>query len=267
MRNLVITIFCFGLLVACSDDENIKNESISNKLKLHLTVKDDKKDWNILELAEFKQFPNTDFSLNKIASTYDSIVWKVIGRVEGSFKVFEQERAHTVSRWSNNFYYPGKYEAFLVGYKDNKEFYSDTITLNVSNQKEFLSYNWGEIKSSERAGVGYVNVLSEKTYIVTRQEMYNETPHIIVSTMEENTENQKKFLEEYMTTLFDKPVCDVNSSKNLQNKYYNLFKYKPENITPVAFWITSTSRIMLVKWYSEKQEYYEYFVYAEPYSK
>jgi len=75
-------------------------------------------------------------------------------------------------------------------------------------------------------------------------------------------ETNDKILLEYINTLYSNPDYTPEDKDVLIEKYNELFHFKKKNASPTNIWITSTSRIALLKCCYEDYCYYE--VYAEP---
>ena len=261
----------FGLLAlaitmvftSCSDESKlpISEEPFNNRLKAKVIITEN--EMNIFELMEFKIAEVDDFSINELKSYYDSIVWKVEGQ-EGQFKVSEDSKF--VYRWSNHFFLPGEYKSYLVGYKENQLFYSDTVTSKILNYRDFLGYYWSDIEGSVGHSVGYINVLMSKNYLFrTFQDMNDDIPSVTYSLYDtkEEYEKHKEILYEQLVALYGEPQGNVYNNKNTLDTLWGLFHYQKENATPIYIWLTSTSRISLLKCQDDQYNYSYYEVFAE----
>lgn len=249
-----------SVFAACSNNnDNIlpdTEEQSNNKFKFHLDVKQTEK--NIFERMEFELSPNDGYSINNLHANYDSIEWHV--ETKGKIKIFEL--GHTIYTWSHNFFLPGTFDTFLVGYKDDNTFYSDTTAIKITNDKEFLAYNWSDIKGSIGKAEGYVNLLEWNQYsFVNYQDIHGGVPSVKFYHFNEYETNDKILLE-YISALYSKPDYTLENKDVLMEEYNELFHYKKENASPTNIWITSASKIVLLKCCDEDYCYYE--VYAEP---
>jgi len=175
MKKILLAICVLSIIAACSNDNDLLDveKQTNNKLKFHLDVKQTTK--NIFELMEFRLSPEDDFSYNDLIANYDSIIWKV--ETKGHYKVYEL--GHTVYSWSHNFLLPGTFDTFLIGYKDDNVYYSDTTLIKITNDKEFLAYNWSDIKGSIGKAEGYVNLLAWNQYsFATYQDIHEGVPSV-----------------------------------------------------------------------------------------
>lgn len=257
MKKILLAICVLSIITACSNDNDLLDveKQTNNKLKFHLDVKQTTK--NIFELMEFRLSPEDDFSYNDLIANYDSIIWKV--ETKGHYKVYEL--GHTVYGWSQNFFLPGKFDTFLIGYKDDNTFNSDTTSIKITNSRDFLGYYWSDIKGSIGHGVGYVNYLPGNYPFTSYQDMHQDVPCVTIGIGDEN-ETKEKILLEYITALYSNPDYTLEDTEILLEKYNKLFHYKKGNASPINIWITPASRIALLKCCDEDYCYYE--VYAEP---
>lgn len=237
---------------------------------LNLNVKEDQK--NIFDLVEFGILPEKSITLAGLREHYDSLVWKVSG-LEGSHKVFEYtDYSSSLSfKWSHNFFLPGDYETYLLGYKDDKVIYGDTMSVKIVNDKDFLGYNWKDIEGSIGHSVGYVDVLLEDKNKVTYQDMHQNTPSVELSLWLNGHQDEQAFIREsekmlsdYITSLYSSPTYDLTDDALLE-KYNSLFTYKKESAYPQCIWLTPKSKIVLLKCYDNIfTDYFVYRIYAEP---
>lgn len=250
-----------------NDNDSVKTENTIPILKL--SVKENQK--NIFEHMEFSLYSENAFTLLDLTETYDSIVWKV-SDLEGNFKIMKQDDGtHFTFKWSQNFFLPAEYKAMLLGYKNDKVLCGDTISVKITNDKDFLGYNWEDIKGSIGHSEGYVDVLSNKTFF-TRQEINQGIPSVILFLRQNNKEEDdsvfiqksEKILSDYISTLYSVPNYNVTDDL-LVEKYNQLFTYKEENTYPQSIWLTPKAKIVLLKSYNG--DFYEYEIYAEPSEK
>lgn len=125
MKNLLNVLFILLFISSCSDTDNsafpeINDEEENNTEKiipLKLEIEDTRK--NIFDYAVFGLFPNDYFIMFSLFDIYDSITWKV-SNLDGSLKIFKHTEgsANFIRQWSHSFYSPGKYKAYVSGYKN-----------------------------------------------------------------------------------------------------------------------------------------------------
>ena len=261
ISNLLLIIIASLFICSCSKENDVDIETdkkAETKLKVSLKVKEKKK--NIFQLMEFSILPDDDFSFNELKANFDSVLWKV-SDYDGYFKVIESGK--TIYNWSHNFFTPGIFDTYLIGYKEGKAFSSDTISLNIENQRDFLGYNWSDIKGSLNKGQGYVNVLPNNYPFSTYQDKHQNTP-CVKFYLSDDTETNESILLDYIKSVYHDPVCNQENGDRIMKKYYDMFNYKKDNASPTNIWITPTSRIVLLKCYDGDYSYYE--VYAEPHN-
>lgn len=266
-------VFFITLFFSCSDKDNgvlpsvdTEEGDLENIIPLKLGVKEARSD--IFEGVEFNLFPDKYFGVLSLMDIYDSITWNVLN-IDGSMKILEQGTRYATSYryWSHHFYLPGEYKTYLLGYKDNKMIYcSDTVKVEITNEKDFLCYNWKDIKGSIGHATSYLDFLKEYEF-VTYEGMFQNVPFVNVLLYDKEKKDKLGFLEkskniliDYINTLYSTSPVYTDKDDIFLEKYNELFTYKAKNTVPCCVWITSKSKIVLVK-----NEYYkEYQLYAEP---
>lgn len=229
-----------------------------------------KNEVNIFEMIEFNV--NVDdmgplaplFSLREV---YDSIVWSV-SDVEGRYKIFQHSHDESDSHvqfkfgWGHDFFLPGEYDTYLHGYKDNKVIYGDTLSVNITDNKDFLGYNWIDIKGSLGHSSGCHSVLSDYE-LATYQNVYDGVPGITFFIWNTSGRPSGIILSDYITKLYGFPKYDNDNETLLLEKYDELFNYKEEGSIPEAIWTTTSSLIVLLK-VPHRLDNRKYEIYAEP---
>lgn len=285
MKNWFYFLFTALIFSSCSeidnsvlgkDDKDDKENGggsgeVENEiLALNLNVKDDQN--NIFDLVEFNIVPERTMTIADLEEHYDSLVWRV-AELAGSYKVFEYTN-HSTSfkfQWSHNFFLPGEYTTFLLGYKNDEVIYSDTIPVKITEDKDFLGYNWKDINGSIGHSTGYVDVLLEDKEFVTYQDIHQGIPSVKLSLWSRGRQDEQVFIQEsekilsdYITSLYSSPTYNLTDDTLLE-KYNSLFTHKKENAYPQCIWLTSKSKIVLLKCYDKIfTKYFEYEIYAEP---
>ena len=198
---------------------------------------------------------------------YDSITWKV-SNLDGSLKIFKHTEgsANFIRQWSHSFYSPGKYKAYVSGYKNKEVISSDTVEIEITNTKDFLCYNWKDIKGSIGHATGYEDVLNDYEFI-TYEDMHQGIPSVSVYLRDKEKNDRpaflirsKKILTDYINSLYNTTPIYDETDDILLKKREELFVYKEENTYPLCIWITLKSRIVLIK----NERFNEYQLYAEP---
>lgn len=274
MKNLLNILFILLFISSCSDtdsntfpeidDEEEEKDNTEKIIPLKLEIEETKK--NIFDYAVFGLFPDKYGVMFSLFDVYDSITWKV-ANLEGSFKIFEHTThgAHFVRQWSHSFYTPGKYKTYVLGYKDSKVIYGDTVEIDITNTKDFLCYNWEEVKEGTN-GIGYIDVLNDYEFS-TFEDIHQGVPSVQVLIIDKKKDNKPAFLEkskkifiDYINSLYSTLPAYKETDKNFLEKYNDLFMYKIKSSYPVCIWITPKSKIVLVK----EEIHNEYQLYAEP---
>ncbi len=273
MKNFTYLLLVALFILSCSEENDTKPVDKSLKLRLEAT----KTEGNIFELIDFninfEGNPNLpDITLADIINVYDSIVWKVSGN-EKRFKIleFNNSSSEFTFGWGHNFFQPAEYETILIGYKDDAIIYSDTLVVTISNNKDFLGYNWKDITATSEyySGIVYADVLSSLYELATSQDIHEGTPSVSLFYKTDINEEQSIFsqksekqLFDFISSLYSTPIFDQNDANALSENYNKLFKYKATDASPKSIWITPKSKIVLLEsvWIYGKY----YYIYAEP---
>lgn len=273
MRNLLYILFILLFISSCSDTDNntipeIIDEgghTIEKVIPLDLEIEETQK--NIFDYAVFSLFPDQYGVMFSLFDVYDSITWKA-SNLDGSFKIFQYTTrgASFIRQWSHTFTSPGNYKTYVLGYKNNEVIYSDTAEVEITNAKDFLCYNWKDIKGSIGHSTGYVDVLNDYGFS-TFEDMHQGIPSVTVFLIDKKKDNKPAFLKkskkvftDYISSLYSTHPTYNETDDNLLEKYNNLFTYKKKNTYPLCIWITPKSKIVLIK----EEVYNEHQLYAEP---
>ncbi|TDN98942.1 hypothetical protein [Sunxiuqinia elliptica] len=261
--------------VTINDSHNnfyVLKVQIKSQLRVKMNAKE--KEGNIFGLMEFNLFSYSeeDFTLLDLTEAYDSLVW-LCSNSNQRFKVLEHSgnSSNFIWQWSNCFFLPAKYETVLLGYKNGQLVTSDTVSVNIADNKDFLGYNWDDVVSTSTESTGYVNVFSDEYYFVTRENVTNNIPSISLFLSKNYIENEAAFFSKskeillgYINTSYSEPTYSNDENNSLFGIYNNLFKNRKEGVTPEYIWITSTSKISLLKKYDINNGFSKYEIYAEP---
>lgn len=281
MKQILCAFLTTLLLFSCSDSNNslgIDEPEINNPdeqeqaLKLSLGAKST--EGNIFELMEFNIYSNKSYTMLHIGKLYDSITWEVAG-LKGRYDIYSHRSgsagtgSHYSWMWSHNFFIPAKYNVYLLGYKNDKIVYSDTVTINISDKKDFLSYNWTEIKSPAKFSTGYHDALVDDSHFSTYADFEDGVPSVSLLLKDDKSKDQnfaeksKTKLYNFINTLYDmEPTYGLNNNE-IKAKYKELFRNTKEYFSPLCIWITPKARITLVRDHNSIYSI-EYKIYAEP---
>ena len=263
---VLFPILLIALLASsCTKDTDFKNNDSENTFKVRLNIKESVN--NIFEPMEFNIYSKDDSTRSQYnalagAGAYDSIVWKV-SNMNGRLKIQEytSNGGRQTIAWSQYFFLPGEYETYLVGYKENKIVYSDTVSFKISNNKDFLDFNWADMKEADYYSGGYANFLSEDYNFETFRGVSHNVPSMYLAALADNQAHDK-ILFDYITALYGKPAYTTNDNGTLLKSYQDMFDWHQEKATPTTIWITPKSKIALIK--CNNGEFYDYVIYAEP---
>lgn len=242
--------------------------------KLKISTEENKE--NIFHLFSFtllnEHGKGLDVTLFDLAQVYDSIIWTTSIQSRG-LKVFSNKtddsftKTKLTMKWSHTFYSPGKYETYLIGYKNNKIIHNDTLRIDVKDEKDFLMYNWHEVKASDKISIGFHNALDKSFMLSAIRKVYDNNPAVKVflwQTIDNDNDFAQlsdRYLYDYISSIYGQPVYDRDAD-NLMEKYQELFLHKDTDVVPKAIWLTSKSKIALLR--SDREGLIQVFVYAEP---
>ena len=217
---------------------------------------------NIFEPVHF-YLEGDDYMNWSLSQLCDSFVFSVMGEDE-SRKVYYDEKGHSelIVGWDHHFYLPKSCVCRIQGYKDNKVIYTDAIEVNLTNEKDFLMYDWDDISDAAIGSVAYNNFIIPEHTLVSRTGFVGEVPYAIV-TMDKgmNVEGARTWLYDYVVKLYKEPM--YSESSELKTKYAELFASADEKETPLFVWKDSKSVVALVKSANGEGDWI-YSIKAEP---
>lgn len=243
-----------------------KQESLENKVLF--LYKPEKVEMNLLEITNFSIVFEEPASLAQIQKRYDRLEW-VVQDEEGEQYSFTLMNANEFTfKWGHCFYHPGTFKSYLLGIKDERIIYqSDTVTLKISNTKDFLGWNWNEFPDKTISENSFVNILDpsfELAYFsLDNPEQKGICTYLLNSKQQdEDIFSQEAFrkLYNYMEELYGEPVVDKESA-DLNTMYEAEFSYQYKDAQPLAIWKTSKSRIVLLE---VQKEWKSIILFAEP---
>ncbi|MEL5892006.1 hypothetical protein AAE250_00680 [Bacteroides sp. GD17] len=231
---------------------------------------------NIFHLFEFhllnRDKDGLEYNSGELSQVYDSITW-VVPSEKGSYNVFSTtsgegfEGTHLSLQWGHTFYLPGEYETKLLCYKGDEVVHSNVLKVEVTNEKDFLMYNWEEVTISDDSSIGFHNALDEDFTFCAIREAHEEAVGITlflwpgVNESDEFVEQNLRTLSEYLTSIYGQPDYGRGAS-DLVEKYEALFLHREAYEVPESIWLTPKSRIVLLT--QEHEGMKKVFVRAEP---
>ncbi len=219
---------------------------------------------NIFEPVHF-YLEGDDYMNWSLSQLCDSLVFSVMGE-EGSRKVYYDEKGHSelIVGWDHCFYLPQGCLCRIQAYKDNEVIYTDAIEVNLTNDNDFLMYDWDEVADASKLGtVGFNNFIEPQYSIVTAAYFKENTPSVKVTVENpESLEDARTWLYEYMKKLYKDPV--YSESAEVKTKYAELLVSVQEDETPLYIWKDDKSVVALVEQYDEFVPVTRVYVRAEP---
>ena len=217
---------------------------------------------NIFEPVHF-YLEGDDYMNWSLSQLCDSLVFSVMGEDE-SRKVYYDEKGYSelIVGWDHHFYLPKSCVCRIKGYKDNKVIYTDAIEVNLTNEKDFLMYDWDDISDAAIGSVAYNNFIVPELTLVSRTGFVGEVPYAIVS-MDKgmNVESARTWLYDYIVKLYKEPM--YSEGEEVKAKYAELFASADEKETPLFVWKDSKSVVALIK-YDYGEGNWIYSIKAEP---
>ena len=219
---------------------------------------------NIFEPVHF--YLEGDNYMNwSLSQLCDSLVFSVMGK-DGSCRVYYDEKGHSelIVGWDHYFYLPQGCLCSIQAYKNNEVIYTDAIEVNLTNDNDFLMYDWDEVADASKLGtVGFNNFIEPQYSIVTAAYFKENTPSVKVAVENpESLEDARTWLYDYMKKLYKDPV--YSESAEVKTKYAELFVSAQEDETPLYIWKDDKSVVALVEQYDEFVPVTRVYVRAEP---
>ena len=219
---------------------------------------------NIFEPVHF-YLEGDDYMNWSLSQLCDSLVFSVMGE-DGSRKVYYDEKGHSelIAGWDHRFYLPQSCLCRIQAYKGNEVIYTDAIEVNLTNDRDFLMYDWDEVADASKLGtVGFNNFIEPQYSIVTAAYFKENTPSVKVAVENpESLEDARSWLFEYIKKLYKDPV--YSESAEVKTKYAELFVSAQEDETPLYIWKDDKSVVALVEQYDEFVPVTRVYVRAEP---
>ena len=165
--------------------------------------------------------------------------------------------------WGHCFKYPGEYKTNLTAWKDNKVIFRHQLAVTITDEKDFLEYNWKDITKNSSAWSTYADVLKSGPNLMTTYGLCGTVPYTEVRVFNGNM-TQSYQLYDYFCKLYSVPTYEDNRDKmwQLYDELFSEQKVYP-SAYPVAIWVTERVNIVLLL-LDDNTGYSNYVVYAEP---
>lgn len=218
---------------------------------------------NIFEPVHF-YLDGNDYMQQDLRELCDSLVFDIpySKGTHLSRKIFFHETGRTqlISGWDHRFILPMSGLCRIKAYKNGDVVYSDAISVSLTNNKDFLMYNWNEITENFDNSIGYVNFVDEKHEFVSTHYIVNGIPVVKVS-LSKPADDTLEWLYEYLYKLYKEPL--YSSESEVQAQYGKLFTDIDKSETPQYIWRTDRSCIALIHWYDPEEDITKYYIKAE----
>ena len=213
---------------------------------------------NIFDPIEFSLFSFDQ----KVTWVCDSLVWTAANQM-GSLRVYDKDAGKTILSWTHYFPVPGKIETSLTAYKDGKVVHSVTVPVTITDEKDFLAFNWADVRSGKTSmqNLGLVNALCDKLtlYFTT-----STLPSVQICAWDAERSEGFNVLYQYFKTLYGEPNHSKAEGKDMAEVYESHLFQTPldGHTTPLMIWsgANGTTNIALMQYFDEE-------VNEEPYYK
>ena len=270
-----------ALLFACSDSDNdIVPEPDPTPIRpiVEIKISSDKESCNIFDRVQFTLMTEDGKTIYwglDLFQYYDSIVWEIpnVGRAkltDTSDDIVSRYYTSVTLGWGHDFFVPQKVKTFLLCYQGDSIAYQTFNTISIKNDKDFLKFNWGDIKKSEKME-SYIDFFEynkdqwNSNFFSTQVGYENEIPSVsLIYSNNKKSDDGAKICKDKLysliTELYGLPTYDKSNQELLTQQYTELFNTE-EELVPCNIWITPISIIVLA---SRDYPYFPYIVYAEP---
>ena len=219
---------------------------------------------NIFEPVHF-YLQGNDYMQSDLRELCDSLVfeipWQKGTHLSRKIYFYEIGKAKLISGWDHRFILPYGGICSIKAYKNGKLVYNDGISVSLTNNKDFLMYNWNEATDNPNNSIGYVNFVDEKHEFVSSHYVIDGMPIVKVS-LSKPADDTLEWLYEYICKLYKEPL--YSSESGVQEQYDKLFTDTEKRETPKYIWQTDRSRIALIHWYDSDEDITKYYIKAEP---
>lgn len=285
LRCLSLLAVSMVLLFSCSDqykeigiDDDDRKEDPPISLPLMLQV--DRNTAGIYDMLVFTlkdstyQGPNELIYIPLTYSDLDSLIWEVEGTAKKVNLLNRNNGGFSfTAEWGHYFYLPGRYKAFLSGYKANKRVVRDSVHIDIAAQADFLNVNWNTVQNLNQ-NTGYTNngTLNHQFQLLNRVK-----DHVLFSSLTVTFDSidymkinpgvdvkEKELLSSYITQLYGNPQYQDNDDI-LNEQFKQLFKSTIPKDKVLKIWKTKRSNIALLYMkHEEGGSPFQYWVHAEP---
>lgn len=218
---------------------------------------------NIFDPVHF-YLEGDEFMQEDLRELCDSLVFDIMGRNDGTAKVYYQKtgEAKLISSWDHRFYIPMNAMCRLRGYKNGEVVYTHSKQVQLHNNKDFLMYNWNEITQNAPHNIGYLNFLNPNLEIISTHYLTNNTPVAKIS-LYGKPDYTGQWLYDYINKIYSTAtVYDKNNG--VAEKFAELFVSPDSLETPQYIWVTDKSVLALVNWSNPEVEVSSTYIMAQP---
>ncbi|MFL9832732.1 hypothetical protein [Chryseobacterium terrae] len=279
----IFKIALVGLFfVSCSEADDQIVDLVSGEtpivndpelVNMGLKITANQNEGNIFESFIFRlEQKNQSFYYGELSNHLDSLVFKISDykKTRKLFVNYSNGNSGT-TQFNHNFYFPGNYNASILGYKNGKIIYKDAIDLKVTDNKDFFVTNWNNFTAN--LPQGYFNALADNRLLFqNRYENNNPYVNMMVSwdnyityTSDQIQKMDKDVLNNFIVKYYQQPQY-TESSPIIKDVYNQNFKKILKNDIPVSIWLTAKNNIALIKEYSVTypDQPFTYKIIAEP---
>ena len=219
---------------------------------------------NIFEPVHF-YLQGNEYMHQDLRELCDSLVfdipWLKGCRLSRKIYFHEEGKANLISGWDHRFILPIDGICSIKAYKNGEVIYNDGVSVLLTDDKDFLMYDWDEVTANLNSSIGYVNFVDDRHEFTGTHYIVNNTPIAKVSLNKPSVETLE-WLYEYLCKLYKEPL--YNNESGVQEEYSRLFTDIDRRETPLSIWQTERSLFALIHWYDSDEDISRYYIKAEP---
>lgn len=201
---------------------------------------------------------------------YDSIVWSVAG-LPNTMRIYQKEanlqggETNFISQWGSYFFQAGEMKNYLKGYRAGEVVYADSVSVTLY-ERDFLCFDWtkGNVALVPASSEIYCALDPQYSYIVSHTSEVNATRLVEMRVAQPwgmanivyQTYSQGGLRRLLRTTLGDKKTFEKDGIRDV-------FNCLPEDVEPVEFYESPTTRVLLVHRPASDWQDDEYYIHIE----
>lgn len=219
---------------------------------------------NIFEPVHF-YLQGNDYMQQDLKELCDSLVfnipWQKGSRLSRKIYFNENGSTELINSWEHRFILPYSGVCTIKAYKGGEVVYNDGVAISLTNNNDFLMYDWLEITNKFDHWIAYVNFVDIKHQFISTHYFVADTPIAKIS-LSLDADDTLEWLYNYISKLYKAPLYD--STTGVQEQYRQLFTDIDTRETPLYIWIKEHALFALIHWYNADTDLTQYYIKAEP---